>query len=525
MKGRCYLLIVWTTLLIGCSLVHAEDSHKLVKRQSPVRSGGGGFPLSRRRQFPPPEELEESEYVDSDEDVKNVAPAFRGRQPSALPEEDYPDDQSYTEAPKVTTPSPPQPTPRISIFNNRFNARPRFGAQTTVKTTPSTKAPASAASSGRATPAQSQRLDVVANILNRPPPPRSDARALPPARSANANVVKTPEPEVSTRRSSNSQRPRGRGRLRTRTSSTSTTTTTTTTQAPPPEEYYYYYEDEDEGPKNQPIATTTSTTTTTTTTTPRPRPSINRPRPVSSRTRTSSARPPVKFDPESQFAPPPEEPVDIKAETTGAPKRFTTSSTPRPEDTGGIPAHLRHKYRPRTDGRFIDFLRDPNRPRELKGFDLTDYPFYIVVPDDIDFDCDDKKDGYYASVPHKCQLFHYCFAGARYDFLCANYTLYDQTTFTCRFANNVDCESSAKYFYRNDDLWKEEATTTEAPAKPPKRKSRPRPRDEDYEEDYYDYESEEEEERRRRPLKRRRNRRKNRRRPSEEEEDEEKKKK
>ncbi|CAL1269454.1 unnamed protein product [Larinioides sclopetarius] len=441
MKGKCFLLIVWTTLLIGCSLVHAEESHKLVKRQFPARSGGGGFPLSRRRQFPPPEELEESEYVDSDEDVKNAAPAFRGRQPPPSPEEDYPDDQSYTEAPKVTTPSPPQATPRISVFNNR---------------------------------------------------------------------------------SFNSQRPRGRGRLRTRTSSTTTTTTTTTTQAPPPEEYYYYYEDEEEGPKNQPIATTTSTTTTTTT--PRPRPSINRPRPVSSRTRTSSARPPVKFDPESQFAPPPEEPVEIKVETTRAPKRFTTSSTPKPEDTGGIPAHLRHKYRPRTDGRFIDFLRDPNRPRELKGFDLTDYPFYIVVPDDIDFDCDDRKDGYYASIPHKCQLFHYCFAGARYDFLCANYTLYDQTTFTCRFANNVDCESSAKYYFRNDDLWKE-TTTTEAPTKPPRRRSRPRPRDEDYEEDDYDYEDEEEEERRRRPLKRRRNRRKNRRRPYEDEEDEEKKKK
>ncbi|GIY17432.1 chitin-binding type-2 domain-containing protein [Caerostris extrusa] len=491
MKVRWFLVAIWSAVLIGCSLVNAEDSHKLVKRQSPARPGGGGLPLSRRRQFPAPEELEESEYQDSEEELKNPAPAFRGRQPP--PEDDYPEDQSYTEAPQVTTPTPTKAPPRIQAFNNRFAARPRLGSQTTAKTTAAPKPPSSGVRS----------------------------RAIPPSRTINANIEKKPEPapEVSTRRSSSgSQRVRPRGRLRTRTSSTSTTTTTTTTLAPPPEEYYYYYEDEEETPKNPPIATTTSTTTTTTT--PRPRPSISRPRPVSTRIRSTS-RPPVKFDPESQFAPPPEAPQEIKEEPRTT-KKFTTTSTMKPEETGGIPAHLRHKYRPRADGRFIDFLRDPNRPRELKGFDLTDYPFYIVVPDDIDFDCDDRKDGYYASIPHKCQLFHYCFAGARYDFLCANYTLYDQTTFTCRFAINVDCESSAKYYFRNDDLWKE-TTTTPAPTSPPKRR-KIRPRDEDYEDDDYeeDYDYEEEE-RRRRPPKRRRNRRKNRRKPAED--DEEKKKK
>ncbi|PRD22249.1 UNVERIFIED_CONTAM: hypothetical protein NCL1_49577 [Trichonephila clavipes] len=481
----------------------------LVKRQSPARPGGGAFPLSRSRQFPPPEELEESEYVDeSDEAPQNAAPAFRGRQPS--PEEDYPDDQSYTEAPKVTTPAPTKPTSSSRV---RFAARPRFGSQAAARTTSAPKSPATAATRGRATPAQSQRLDVVANILNNPPPPRPASRAI--SRTASENADKKPEPEVSTRRTSNNQRVRTRGRLRTRTSSTTTTTTTTTTQAPP-EDYYYYYEDDEDTPKNQPIATTTSTTTTTTTTA-RPRSAIGRPRPSNSRGRSTS-RPVIKFDPESQFAPPPEEPEDLPVVTLST-KRFTTSSTTAQPagaaDTsgGGIPAHLRSKYRPRKDGRFIDFLRDPNRPRELKGFDLTDYPFYVVVPDDIDFDCDDRKDGYYASVPHKCQLFHYCFAGARYDFLCANYTLYDQTTFTCRFANNVDCESSAKYYYRNDDLWKE---TTPAPTEPPRTRPPRRDRDEEYDYDDEDYDDEYEEERRRRPPKRRRNRRKNRRKYSDE---------
>lgn len=119
----------------------------------------------------------------------------------------------------------------------------------------------------------------------------------------------------------------------------------------------------------------------------------------------STSKPIIKFDLESQFAPPPDDIVDVIPETRPT-KKFTTSTTVATPDNG-IPPHLRSKYKPRTDGRFIDFLRDPNRPRELKGFDLTDYPFYIKVPEDIDFECDDKKDGYYASIPHKCQVIYF----------------------------------------------------------------------------------------------------------------------
>jgi hypothetical protein len=493
----------------------------LVKRQLPPRSGGQRtVPLSRSRQFPAPEELEESEeYVNSEDEEVDKSPAspFRGRQPQRPPtEEEYSEDYSDTEAAKTTL-APQKPTARTVTFNNRFVGRPRFGAQISTTSTTSTTAapkPSTASTSRsrfRATPAQSQRLDVVANILNKPPPPRASERSISPSRTSNLNSERKPaaqdSTEAPTRRSSSSSRPRTRGRFRTRTSSTTTTTTTTTEQ--PLEEYYYYYEDDDNNQKNQPIATTTTTTT--------PKPSL--PKRVSIGRRPSSGRstskPVVKFDIESQFAPPPEDVVEVLPVTPST-KKFTTSTT-QATPPGGIPAHLRSKYRDRTDGRFIDFLRDPNRPRELKGFDLTDYPFYITVPEDIDFECDDKKDGYYASVPHRCQLFHYCFAGARYDFLCANYTLYDQTTFTCRFANNVDCESSAKYFYRNDDLWKE--TTTPAPETTTPKKRRTTPKDEDYDEEY-DYEEYDdvEEERRRRPAKRRSNRRKNRRKPEESEE-------
>lgn len=52
----------------------------------------------------------------------------------------------------------------------------------------------------------------------------------------------------------------------------------------------------------------------------------------------------------------------------------------------------------------IDYIWDPNLPRELNGFNLTDYPFYEYIPKDIDFKCDGLHDGFYASVPHKCQV-------------------------------------------------------------------------------------------------------------------------
>jgi hypothetical protein len=54
----------------------------------------------------------------------------------------------------------------------------------------------------------------------------------------------------------------------------------------------------------------------------------------------------------------------------------------------------------------IDYVHDPNLPRELNGYNLTDYPFYDRVPDEIDFKCDGLHDGFYASIPHKCQVTH-----------------------------------------------------------------------------------------------------------------------
>ncbi|XP_063217842.1 nucleolar protein dao-5 isoform X2 [Bacillus rossius redtenbacheri] len=111
----------------------------------------------------------------------------------------------------------------------------------------------------------------------------------------------------------------------------------------------------------------------------------------------------------------------------------------------------------------LDYVHDPNLPRELNGFNLKDYPFYDRVPEEMDFKCDGLHDGFYASVLHKCQVYHHCLFGTRYDFLCANYTAFDQKTFICHFVSEVDCVNSPKYFSRNEALYKAASTTTLAP--------------------------------------------------------------
>ncbi|XP_038117643.1 adhesive plaque matrix protein isoform X1 [Culex quinquefasciatus] len=173
----------------------------------------------------------------------------------------------------------------------------------------------------------------------------------------------------------------------------------------------------------------------------------------------------------------------------------------------------------------VDYVWDPNLPRELNGFNLSHYPFLDSVPteEDIGFTCDPKlHDGFYASIKFGCQLYHHCIHGVRYDFLCANYTAFDQKTFICHFASEVDCKNSPKYWFRNEPLYKATTTTTQKPAptlpttaapttaatrarpfRPTVRRRRPQV------DDYYDdeYEDEYYEERPRRRKNRPRNRR------------------
>lgn len=54
----------------------------------------------------------------------------------------------------------------------------------------------------------------------------------------------------------------------------------------------------------------------------------------------------------------------------------------------------------------IDYIWDPNLPRELNGFNLSDYPFLNSVPtnEEIAFDCHDVHNGFYASIKYNCQV-------------------------------------------------------------------------------------------------------------------------
>ncbi|XP_030373081.1 nucleolar protein dao-5 [Scaptodrosophila lebanonensis] len=158
----------------------------------------------------------------------------------------------------------------------------------------------------------------------------------------------------------------------------------------------------------------------------------------------------------------------------------------------------------------IDYIWDPNLPRELRGYNLSSYPFLSTVPteDDIHFKCEGLHDGFYASIEYKCQVYHHCVYGIRHDFLCANFTAFDQRTFICHFVSDVDCEGSQKYWNRNDELYmattttSTSTTTTEPPPTP--RRSAMRPRrplrrpynrrpiddyyydEEEYDDDYYE---------------------------------------
>lgn len=57
-------------------------------------------------------------------------------------------------------------------------------------------------------------------------------------------------------------------------------------------------------------------------------------------------------------------------------------------------------------------------------------------------------------------MYHHCLSDIRYDFLCANFTAFDQRTFICHFASEVDCANSKKYWHRNDALYKATTTST-----------------------------------------------------------------
>lgn len=52
----------------------------------------------------------------------------------------------------------------------------------------------------------------------------------------------------------------------------------------------------------------------------------------------------------------------------------------------------------------IDWEFDPNLPRELRGYNMTGYPFLSRPPNKMKFSCRDRIDGFYSNMEYKCQV-------------------------------------------------------------------------------------------------------------------------
>ena len=174
--------------------------------------------------------------------------------------------------------------------------------------------------------------------------------------------------------------------------------------------------DEDSPPEEPPHPPAPSTTTTTTEATPGRRPFRKRQRGGQRRrSTTSTTTTPAPDDYEADYYD--DEYDDATTTTTtkrpkrrrngnrrSRPRLTTEASTTTTTTVATTTKALSAGYKQRPDGRIIDFNSDPNFPFELKGEDLTNYPFYISIPDDVKFNCRGRHDGYYASIQHHCQV-------------------------------------------------------------------------------------------------------------------------
>merc|ERR1719234_2261024 len=91
----------------------------------------------------------------------------------------------------------------------------------------------------------------------------------------------------------------------------------------------------------------------------------------------------------------------------------------------------------------------------------VDYPILATVPT-TSFSCVGKAEGgYYADVETGCQVVHTCGGGSKgvnkysfikYSTLCSNGTIYSQEIGTSHWWYLVDCESSEKYYFNQNNI-------------------------------------------------------------------------
>ncbi|XP_058834436.1 uncharacterized protein LOC131691802 [Topomyia yanbarensis] len=96
----------------------------------------------------------------------------------------------------------------------------------------------------------------------------------------------------------------------------------------------------------------------------------------------------------------------------------------------------------------------------LPGEPDVDYPILGHIPE-TGFTCFQRRDGYYADVEARCQVFRVCAntddSGSGFAFLCPNGTLFNQKYFVCDWYMNVRCEESENYYDMNEEVGKNTA--------------------------------------------------------------------
>lgn len=95
----------------------------------------------------------------------------------------------------------------------------------------------------------------------------------------------------------------------------------------------------------------------------------------------------------------------------------------------------------------LDWLRE-----SIPGEPETDYPILSEAPE-TSFSCDGQDDGMYADVEARCQVWHQCFAGRSWSFLCPNGTIFNQEIFTCVWWFDFDCSTAESFYNLNAGLY------------------------------------------------------------------------
>ncbi|CAM1301890.1 Uncharacterised protein r2_g1174 [Pycnogonum litorale] len=98
---------------------------------------------------------------------------------------------------------------------------------------------------------------------------------------------------------------------------------------------------------------------------------------------------------------------------------------------------------------------------KIIGMHEGSIPYPQYNPQDLPefkFRCQDQPlPGFYADPDFGCQVVHHCDLERKVEghHVCPNMTVFHQVLYTCFWAPFVDCQSSSKFYYLNEQLYVE----------------------------------------------------------------------